>query len=163
MEFINIRFFTLKGGLATQGSGTRDRCLFKVTSILTKACLTVHCCTASGRERNHAMNEQNRRGFLFSGWLDWIHNVSWVFQNFTNYSKFPNISKIVVHCIASYMFNYLKNYICLNNNNKSGSVSQKTHNTFIIKLFVKIIAVYFDNHTEHKIVVWRQREKVFER
>ena len=73
------------------------------------------------------------------------------FSKFYKLQKFPDISKSVLHCIVSYTFNYMKHDVCLNNNNKSGSVSQKTHNTFIIKLTVKIITVYFDNHTEQKI------------
>jgi hypothetical protein len=31
-------------------------------------------------------------------------------------------------------------------NHKSGSVSQKTHNTFIIKFFIEIIAVSYRTH-----------------
>jgi len=86
MELINIRFFKPKGGLtAQQGSGTRVRRLLQVTGVLTTPSLTVDSGAASGRKRNYVMNEQYRSCFVRSGWLDWIHTVSWVLRNFTKY------------------------------------------------------------------------------
>ena len=106
----------------------------KVTIVLTTPCLTVHCGAASGRKRKYEMNEQYRSSF-FSVKLAGLNSHCLVgISKCYQLQKFPDTSKTVVYCIVSYTFYYLKHDVCLNNNNKSGSVSHKTHNTFIIKI-----------------------------
>ena len=71
MELIDIRFFTIERRAdSTTRQWDKSSILLRVTRVLTKPSLTVHCVGGTGRKRNYVMNEQHRSCFLRSCWLD---------------------------------------------------------------------------------------------